>query len=120
LPRWAAERARDRAGTQKGAAVGLQAGAPLVIEVGERLTPARFGSTFSDVAPGELLAYIDARGALALAINVALNARLIPLWSIEGAAWATLGTELVLTAGCGVALWSMRAPAQAGRLVTEP
>ena len=57
--------------------------------------------------------------ALALAINVALNARLIPLWSIEGAAWATLGTELVLTAGCGVALWSMRASARAGQLVTE-
>ena len=29
--------------------------------------------------------------ALALAVNVALNARLIPAWSIEGAAWATLG-----------------------------
>ena len=33
--------------------------------------------------------------ALALAVNVALNARLIPAWSIEGAAWATLGTEAV-------------------------
>jgi S-adenosylmethionine hydrolase len=63
------------------AAVGLQAGAPLVIEVGERLTPARFGSTFSDVAPGELLAYIDARGALALAIN-------------GGSAAAALNTQL--------------------------
>ncbi len=58
--------------------------------------------------------------ALALAINVALNARLIPLHSIEGAAWATLATEIVLTAGCGVALWSRRAPAHAGCLVTEP
>jgi O-antigen/teichoic acid export membrane protein len=58
--------------------------------------------------------------ALALLINVALNARLIPLWSIEGAAWATLGTEIFLTAGCGIALWSMRAPAQAGHLVMEP
>jgi O-antigen/teichoic acid export membrane protein len=48
--------------------------------------------------------------ALALAINVALNARLIPIWSIEGAAWATLGTELVLTTGCAVALWIARAP----------
>ena len=45
---------------------------------------------------------------LALAINVALNARLIPRWSIEGAAWATLATEIVLTAGCSLALWSMR------------
>jgi O-antigen/teichoic acid export membrane protein len=57
---------------------------------------------------------------MALAINVALNARLIPLWSIEGAAWATLGTELFLTAGCGVALWSLRAPSTAHSLVTEP
>ena len=57
--------------------------------------------------------------ALALVVNVALNARLIPLWSIEGAAWATLGTELALTAGCAVALWSRRAPAHGGQLVTE-
>jgi len=58
--------------------------------------------------------------ALALAVNLALNARLIPRWSIDGAAWATLGTELVLTAGCGAALWLLRAPAPAARLVTEP
>jgi O-antigen/teichoic acid export membrane protein len=57
--------------------------------------------------------------ALALAVNVGLNARLIPLWSIEGAAWATLGTELVLTAGCVLALWILRAPVPAGHLVTE-
>ena len=57
--------------------------------------------------------------ALALAVNVALNARLIPRWSIEGAAWATLGTEIVLTAGCGVSLWIMRAPAPAGPLTAE-
>lgn len=42
--------------------------------------------------------------ALALIVNLALNARLIPAMSIEGAAWATLGTELMLTAGCLVAL----------------
>jgi len=57
--------------------------------------------------------------ALALAVNVVLNGRLIPLWSIEGAAWATLGTELVLTAGCVMALWIQRAPVQAGHLATE-
>ena len=59
--------------------------------------------------------------ALALAVNVALNARLIPIWSIEGAAWATLGTELVLTAGCGVALWIARATSrmQPAPLATE-
>ena len=57
--------------------------------------------------------------ALALAVNVALNARLIPIWSIEGAAWATLGTELVLTGSCVLALWTLRAPVQGGRLVAE-
>ena len=44
--------------------------------------------------------------ALALVVNVALNARLIPAWSIGGAAWATLGTEVFLTAGCA---WTLRA-----------
>lgn len=44
--------------------------------------------------------------SLALAVNVALNARLIPAWSIEGAAWATLGTEALLTMGCVCALWT--------------
>ena len=44
--------------------------------------------------------------AAALVVNVALNARLIPAMSIEGAAWATLGTELVVTAGCAVVLAS--------------
>jgi O-antigen/teichoic acid export membrane protein len=43
---------------------------------------------------------------LALAVNVALNARLIPAWSIEGAAWATFGTEAFLTMGCVCALWT--------------
>ena len=36
----------------------------------------------------------------ALAANLALNARLIPTQSIEGAAWATLLTETVVTGGC--------------------
>jgi O-antigen/teichoic acid export membrane protein len=48
--------------------------------------------------------------ALALAVNAGLNAFLIPIWSIEGAAWTTLVTELVLTAGCAIALWMARAP----------
>jgi O-antigen/teichoic acid export membrane protein len=42
---------------------------------------------------------------MALVANVALNARLIPALSIEGAAWATFWTEAVMTAGCGFALW---------------
>jgi O-antigen/teichoic acid export membrane protein len=45
--------------------------------------------------------------AAALMFNLALNARLIPAWSIDGAAWTTLATELFLTAGCAVALWTM-------------
>jgi O-antigen/teichoic acid export membrane protein len=56
--------------------------------------------------------------AIALAVNVALNATLIPLRSIEGAAWATLGTELVLTAGCALALGLMRAPAPVTAVAT--
>lgn len=41
---------------------------------------------------------------LALVVNVALNATLIPAASIEGAAWATCATELFLTIGCAWAL----------------
>ena len=43
--------------------------------------------------------------AAALAFNVALNARLIPELSIVGAAWTTVWTEVVLTAGCAALLW---------------
>jgi O-antigen/teichoic acid export membrane protein len=43
--------------------------------------------------------------AVALAVNLTLNAWLIPAFSIDGAAWATLGTELCLTGGCAAALW---------------
>jgi len=42
--------------------------------------------------------------AMALVVNLALNSRLIPAWSIEGAAWATLATEVFLTIGCAAAL----------------
>jgi O-antigen/teichoic acid export membrane protein len=42
--------------------------------------------------------------AAALLVNLALNARLIPALSIDGAAWATIGTEVVVTAGCAIAL----------------
>jgi S-adenosyl-L-methionine hydrolase (adenosine-forming) len=50
-------------------AAGLETGGAIVVEVAGRDTPARFARTFSDVAPGALLAYRDARGALALAVN---------------------------------------------------
>ena len=48
---------------------GLEAGAPLVVEVAGRPVSAQLGRTFADVALGALLAYRDARGALALALN---------------------------------------------------
>ena len=46
--------------------------------------------------------------AAALVVNVGANARLIPALSIVGAAWATLLTEVFLTAGCLVALAPVR------------
>jgi O-antigen/teichoic acid export membrane protein len=36
----------------------------------------------------------------ALIVNVALNTRLIPALSLNGAAWSTLATEALVTAGC--------------------
>jgi O-antigen/teichoic acid export membrane protein len=56
---------------------------------------------------------------MALAVNVLVNARLIPSWSIEGAAWATLATEAALTAGCAAALWSLRSAAHPVAVATE-
>jgi O-antigen/teichoic acid export membrane protein len=52
---------------------------------------------------------------IALVFNVALNAKLIPAMSIDGAAWSTLLTEALLTVGCVAAL--RRA---AGRVAGEP
>jgi O-antigen/teichoic acid export membrane protein len=41
----------------------------------------------------------------ALVANLALNGWLIPANGAIGAAWATLGTEVVVTAACLVALY---------------
>jgi O-antigen/teichoic acid export membrane protein len=41
----------------------------------------------------------------ALLVNIALNARIIPAMGIDGAAWATLATEIFIMAGCAVTLW---------------
>jgi O-antigen/teichoic acid export membrane protein len=46
--------------------------------------------------------------ALALVVNLGLNARLIPAWSIDGAAWATVATEAFLTVGCTLVLARLR------------
>ena len=40
----------------------------------------------------------------ALVANLALNTWLIPSYALEGAAWATVGTELCVTTGCLAAL----------------
>jgi S-adenosylmethionine hydrolase len=58
----------DAAG-ELAAAAGLRAGAALVVEVGATVATGHVGRAFADVPRGELLAYIDARGALAIAIN---------------------------------------------------
>ena len=50
-------------------AAGLEPGAALVVEVAGREAAGQLGRTFADVPPGELLAYGDARGTLALAVN---------------------------------------------------
>jgi S-adenosylmethionine hydrolase len=51
------------------ARVGIDGATELIVEAFGRQTPARLGSTFADVPAGALLAYRDARGALALAVN---------------------------------------------------
>jgi S-adenosylmethionine hydrolase len=51
------------------AAAGLRPGAAIVVEIEAKSTPGHLGRTFADVAPGELLAYVDARGTLALAVS---------------------------------------------------
>jgi O-antigen/teichoic acid export membrane protein len=43
--------------------------------------------------------------ALALALNIGLNLWLIPAYSIEGEAWATVCTEVFVTIGCA---WGLR------------
>jgi O-antigen/teichoic acid export membrane protein len=92
------------------------------------LLPALFGARFSEAVPAfrilllafplmslnyalthQLIGWNGHRAyaaacAAALAFNVALNARLIPAAGIEGAAWTTVWTEVVMTAICGVAL----------------
>jgi len=58
-------------------------GVPLLVETAGTATPARLARTFSDVETGELLAYSDARGALALAVNGGSAAHTLAL-AIDG------------------------------------
>jgi hypothetical protein len=58
-------------------AAGLVPGAELLVESDGDATPGRLGRTFGDVPPGDLLAYDDARGTLALAVNGGSAAELL-------------------------------------------
>jgi O-antigen/teichoic acid export membrane protein len=94
----------------------------------DRLVPALFGEPYASAVPAfrilslsfpllslnlalthQLVGWNRQRAyaaicAFALVVNVALNAWLIPALSIDGAAWATLATEVCLTGGCAAAL----------------
>jgi S-adenosyl-L-methionine hydrolase (adenosine-forming) len=60
-------------------ATGLATGGAIVVEAGGASVPGRLSRTFGDVPPGELLAYRDARGLLALAVNGGSAAELLGL-----------------------------------------
>jgi hypothetical protein len=57
------------AGAAEMADAGIELGARIEIEAGTRTEGARYARTFADAAKGGLLAYVDAYGALALAVN---------------------------------------------------
>ena len=59
------------------AAAGLELGSALLVQSAAGSTPGQLGRTFGDVPPGELLAYGDARGTLALAVNGGSAAELL-------------------------------------------
>jgi S-adenosylmethionine hydrolase len=48
---------------------GIEPGDRIEVDVGARTEAARYSRTFADAAEGELLAYLDSYGALALAVN---------------------------------------------------
>ena len=99
--------------------------AAVVLEIGAgRLVPMLYGTGFVDAVPAfriltaafplmalnyalthQVIAWNGHRAYAvlclgALVFNVALNVRLIPAMSMDGAAWSTLATEALLTAGC--------------------
>ena len=108
-------------------AIAVVASAALWVAAGS-IVPIVYGSAFAGAVPAfrilvlsfpllslnyalthQLVAWNGQRAyaaicAMALVVNVTLNARLIPALSIEGAAWATFATELFLTMGCAVSL----------------
>ena len=99
--------------------------AAVVLEIGAgRLVPLLYGPGFVDAVPAfriliaafplmalnyalthQVIGWNGHRAYAALCLgalvfNVALNVRLIPAMSMNGAAWSTLATEALLTAGC--------------------
>jgi hypothetical protein len=67
------------AAVELAAGAGLSDGAELEVAARGEVKRARFARTFGDVAPGELLAYGDSRGALALAVNGGSAAALLAI-----------------------------------------
>jgi S-adenosyl-L-methionine hydrolase (adenosine-forming) len=63
------------------AAAGLADGSGVLVEAAGGSAPGRVGRTFSDVPAGELLAYRDARGFVALAVNGGSAAQRLALGS---------------------------------------
>jgi S-adenosylmethionine hydrolase len=59
------------------AAAGLTPGVALRVDAGAGSAGGRLGRTFGDVPPGDLLAYGDARGTIALAVNGGSAAELL-------------------------------------------
>jgi S-adenosylmethionine hydrolase len=68
-------------GADEMAEAGIEPGSPIEVEAGADAGVALYAHTFADAAEGELLAYLDSYGALALAVN-------------RGDARAQLGLEL--------------------------
>lgn len=119
-------------------AAALTAGAIAVslglFAIADRLIPGLYGDPYREAVPAfrvllvsfplmslnyvlthQLLGWHGQRGylaicATALAFNVITNIRVLPAFGILGAAWATVGTEVVITVGCLAALSRIRTP----------
>lgn len=59
--------------------LGIQVGAPLLLTLGRRRLQVPYRETFGAVPPGELVAYVDSAGCVALAVNSGNAARRLTL-----------------------------------------
>lgn len=75
-----------------------------ILLVGFPLMSLNYALTHQLIAWNKHLAYAGLCLA-ALVFNLAVNVRLIPALSIQGAAWTTVATEVLLTLGCIGTLW---------------